>query len=234
MKRFLYIFSLITILFIACDNGEEEVNLSTETRVNTFTFYEDTLNPGLTEAVFKIEHKSWPDTGLIYCVDSLRYGTCLDSVVPQVTYVITPSSAVFVTPDTTLVSTGLDTLNMNHNPIYLYVQAADTFYRRCYRIEVNVHQADPELYVWKKLSDGIFAPQNCDMKAFFSNDLISLYVNNGFSTTIYQSSNGSLWKTTDAPTGLPTPCHVRDILQHGDTLYYIANDKLYTSTNLLQ
>ena len=116
----------------------------------------------------------------------------------------------------------------------MYVQAADTAYKRCYRIEVNVHQADPELYVWKKLSDGIFAPQNCDMKAFFSNDLISLYVNNGFSTTIYQSSNGSLWKTTDAPTGLPTPCHVRDILQHGDTLYYIANDKLYTSTNLLQ
>ena len=234
MKRFLYIFSLITILFIACDNGEEEVNLSTETRVNTFTFYEDTLNPGLTEAVFKIEHKSWPDTGLIYCVDSLRYGTCLDSVVPYVTYVTTPSTAVFVTPDTTLVSTGADTLNMNQKPIYLYVQAADTAYKRCYRIEVNVHQADPELYVWKKLSDGIFAPQNCDMKAFFSNDLISLYVNNGFSTTIYQSSNGSLWKTTDAPTGLPTPCHVRDILQHGDTLYYIANDKLYTSTNLLQ
>lgn len=234
MKRFLYIFSLITILFIACDNGEEEVNLSTETRVNTFTFYEDTLNPGLTEAVFKIEHKSWPDTGLIYCVDSLRYGTCLDSVVPYVTYVTTPSTAVFVTPDTTLVSTGADTLNMNQKPIYLYVQAADTAYKRCYRIEVNVHQADPELYVWKKLSDGIFAPQNCHMKAFFSNDLISLYVNNGFSTTIYQSSNGSLWKTTDAPTGLPTPCHVRDILQHGDTLYYIANDKLYTSTNLLQ
>ena len=234
MKRFLYIFALITVLFIACDNEEETLNLSTETRVNTFTFYNDTANPGLAEAVFKIEHKSWPDTGLIYCVDSLRFGTCLDSVVPQVTYVITPSSAVFVTPDTTLVSTGLDTLNMNHNPIYLYVQAADTFYRRCYRIEVNVHQADPKLYVWQKLSDGIFAPQNCDMKAFFSNDLISLYVNNGFSTTIYQSSNGSLWKTTDAPTGLPTPCHVRDILQHGDTLYYIANDKLYTSTNLLQ
>ena len=234
MKRFLYIFAIFSILFIACDNGEEDVNLSSEARVNAFTFYEDTLNPGLTEAVFKIEHKTWPDTGLIYSVDSLRFGTCLDSVVPYVSYMITPSSAIFVTPDTTLVSTGADTLNMNHDSIFLFVQAADTTSKRCYRIELKVHQADPNLYVWKKMTDGIFSPQNCDVKAFFSNNLLWLYVNNGFNTTIYQSTDGSSWETKATPVGLPTPCHVRDILQHGETLYYIANDKLYTSTDLLQ
>ena len=68
MQRFVYIFAAVALLLVACDNGQEEINLSTETRVEKFTFYADTANPGLAEAVFKIEHKSWPDTGRIYCV----------------------------------------------------------------------------------------------------------------------------------------------------------------------
>lgn len=234
MQRFFYIIALIAVLFIACDNGEEVINLSTENRVNSFTFYEDTLNPGLTEATFKIEHRDLPDTGRIYSLDSLRFGTCLDSVKPYATYKITPSSAIYYTPDTTLVSTGADTLNFSRGPIYLFVQAADTAYKRWYRIDIHVHTADPNLYVWEKIKDEIFAPQNCETKAFYSNGMISLFVNNGFSTTIYQSTDGATWKQAGSPTGLPTPCQVRDILKMGDTLYYIANNKLYTSTDLFQ
>ena len=234
MQRFFYIIALIAVLFIACDNGEEVINLSTENRVNSFTFYEDTLNPGLTEATFKIEHRNLPDTGRIYSLDSLRFGTCLDSVKPYATYKITPSSAIYYTPDTTLISTGADTLNFSRGPIYLFVQAADTAYKRWYRIDIHVHTADPNLYVWEKIKDEIFAPQNCETKAFYSNGMISLFVNNGFSTTIYQSTDGAIWKQAGSPTGLPTPCQVRDILKMGDTLYYIANNKLYTSTDLFQ
>lgn len=234
MQRFFYIIALIAVLFIACDNGEEVINLSTENRVNSFTFYEDTLNPGLTEATFKIEHRNLPDTGRIYSLDSLRFGTCLDSVKPYATYKITPSSAIYYTPDTTLISTGADTLNFSRGPIYLFVQAADTAYKRWYRIDIHVHTADPNLYVWEKIKDEIFAPQNCETKAFYNNGMISLFVNNGFSTTIYQSTDGAIWKQAGSPTGLPTPCQVRDILKMGDTLYYIANNKLYTSTNLFQ
>ena len=234
MQRFFYIIALIAVLFIACDNGEEVINLSTENRVNSFTFYEDTLNPGLTEATFKIEHRDLPDTGRIYSLDSLRFGTCLDSVKPYATYKITPSSAIYYTPDTTLVSTGADTLNFSRGPIYLFVQAADTAYKRWYRIDIHVHTADPNLYVWEKIKDEIFAPQNCETKAFYSNGMISLFVNNGFSTTIYQSTDGATWKQAGSPTGLPTPCQVRDILKMGDTWYYIANNKLYTSTDLFQ
>ena len=234
MQRFFYIIALIAVLFIACDNGEEVINLSTENRVNSFTFYEDTLNPGLTEATFKIEHRNLPDTGRIYSLDSLRFGTCLDSVKPYATYKITPSSAIYYTPDTTLISTGADTLNFSRGPIYLFVQAADTAYKRWYRIDLHVHTADPNLYVWEKIKDEIFAPQNCETKAFYSNGMISLFVNNGFSTTIYQSTDGATWKQAGSPTGLPTPCQVRDILKMGDTWYYIANNKLYTSTDLFQ
>jgi FKBP-type peptidyl-prolyl cis-trans isomerase SlyD len=234
MQRILYILAVISLLFIACKNGSEEINLSSETRVSAFTFYADTANPGLTEAVYRIEHKELPDTGRIYCVDSLRYGTCLDSVVPQVSYKITPSSAIFFTPDTTIVSTGVDTLNFSQGPIYLFVQAADTVTKRWYRIDVHVHTKDPNLYIWQQMTNQIFASQHCETKAFYNNGILTLYVNNGFSTTIYQSANGMYWQKAEAPTGLPTPCQVRDIMQYGDTLYYVTSDKLYTSTDYFQ
>ena len=239
MQKFLYIFTFISaMLLVACETNSDVVNLSTETRVNSFTFYTDTANPGLTEAVFKIEHKTWPDTGRIYSVDSLRYGTCLDSVVPYVTYMITPSSAVFVTPDTTLVSTGADTLNFNYTPILLYVQAADTAYKRCYRIDMHVHQADPDLYVWKQMTSQLFAPAAapayCNMKAVYSNGLIFLFVNNGFGTQLYQSADGASWKAMGAPSGLPSLCQVRDILQHNGRLYYAEGDgEIYSTDNMV-
>lgn len=238
MQKFTYIFAFISmLLLVACENQSEEVNLSSETRVSAFTFYTDTANPGLTEAVFKIEHKSWPDTGRIYSVDSLRYGTCLDSVVPNVTYMITPSTALFVTPDTVMISTGSDTLNFSRPPLYLMVQAADTLYKRCYRIDIDVHQADPDLYVWKQMTPQLFAPaaapEHCYMKAIYSDGLIHLLVNNGFNTQLYQSADGAVWSAMEAPVGLPTPCQVRDIVQCGSTLYYVADSKLYTSTDLI-
>lgn len=71
------------------------------------------------------------------------------------------------------------------------------------------------------------------MKVFYTNGLLSLFVNNGFATTIYQSADGASWKIAETPSGLPTPCQVRNILQHGDTLYYVDADHLYTSTDLL-
>jgi hypothetical protein len=237
MRKFFYIFTLVSLLFIACDNGSEEINLSKETRVESFTFYTDTTNPGLTEAVYKIEHRDLPDTGRIYCVDSLRFGTCLDSVIPYPTYKITPSSAVFYLADTSVVSTGADTLNFNQRPIYLFVQAADTAYTRWYRIDIHVHKADPELYIWKQMSGNLFAPsaapEYSDKKAFYSNESIVLFVNNGFSTMLYQSEDGASWEAMATPEGLPTPCQVRDIMQDGETLYYVSNDKLYTSTDFV-
>ena len=74
MKHFWYILLLFTAILIGCKN-RTTITTSSEARVNTFNFYTDTLNPGLTEATYKINHNG--DTGRIYCVDSLRFKTCL-------------------------------------------------------------------------------------------------------------------------------------------------------------
>lgn len=234
MRKYLYILTLLVAL-MGCNDADDVVTTSSETRVNTFTFYKDTTNLGLTETIYIVEHLS--DTGRIYSRDSLRYGTRLDSVVPLVTYKATPGSAVFYLPNDTVMSTGADTLDFTKDPIYLEVQSSDFEHKRVYRIDIKVHQQDPNLYVWKQVSSNLFSPQSapqyCDMKAFYIGGVISLFVNDGFRTSIHQSVDGSFWKEIDAPTGLPTPCAVRDILQHHDRLYYADGGVIYTTDNLV-
>ncbi len=233
MRYFLPILFVLLTLFVSCDMGKSTTTeTSSEARVHNFSFYTDTLNPGLTEATYKVEHLS--DTGFIYNKDSLRFGTRLDSVVPYVTYKETPGTATFVLPDTTIVSTGTDTMDLSQDPIYLHVVASDMKSERWYRIKLSVHQVDPDLYVWKKLQDQIFSKQNCQTKAFWHRNKLALFVNNGLSTQIYQSNNGSNWQQlTQSVEQLPTPCQVRDIVLHHDTLYYIEGNTLYYSDDLV-
>ncbi len=232
MHRYLYILTFLLVVLVGCEEKNNTITTTSENRVNVFSFYEDTANVGLTEVVYTVEHLS--DTGRIYCADSLRFGTCLDSVVPYITYKATPALVEYHLPDTVVVSTGADTLDFSRGPIYLMVQATDTVYKRWYRIDIHVHQADPDLYVWSKLSDAIFTPQSCDVKAFYIGEVIYLLVNNGFQTKLYWSNDGYVWNIKDnAPVGLPTPCSVRDILQCGDMLYYTEANMLYTSTDVI-
>ena len=231
MRYFWSILLLFTAVLVGCKK-ESAAETSSEARVNTFTFYTDTLNPGLTEITYKIDHSG--DTGRIYSADSLRFGTRLDSVVPYVTYKATPGSATFYLPDTTIESTGVDTMNFNQSPIYLKVISSDLSNEQWYKISIYVHQADPELYTWEQLTESIFEPQNCVTKAFLTKDGFALFVNNGLATTLYQSKEGKTWtQTASQISSLPVPCYVRDIVQHHDTLYYIDGGSLYYSTDLI-
>lgn len=234
MRKILAILVILAALFVGCDkNGNNtSVETSSEARVSTFTFYKDTANIGLTEAVYKIEHSA--DTGLIYNQDSLRFGTCLDSVVPYVTYKATPGAVYFVLLDTLITSTGSDTMNLNQNPVYLHVVASDMTSDMWYRIKLSVHQVDPDLYVWKELKSEIFAQQHCETKAFWMQGKLVLLVNNGLSTQVYASKDGSEWEqVAKSVAQLPTPCNVREMLLHNDTLYYASKQALYYSSDAL-
>ena len=94
MRYFLPILLFLSTVLVGCIPDDNNSVVSSDARVSTFTFVKDTLNPGLTDVVYKIEHRS--DTGLITCRDSLRFGTRLDSVIPLVTYMATPGKVEFV------------------------------------------------------------------------------------------------------------------------------------------
>ena len=232
MRQLIFTLLTLAIILIACETPTT-ITTSDENEVHKFTFYEDTLNPGLTQATYKIEHRTFPDTGLIYCKDSLKFGTRLDSVVTYITYKATPGSATFYLPNDTIISTGYDTLDLTQKPVYLQVLASDMTSERWYRIEVHAHQINPDLYVWTKMKDYIFPTQFCETKALHINGQFVLFVNNGISTQIYTSNDATNWTlSNNALTGLPTPCHVRDIVQKNNQLYYISNKRLFQSTDL--
>lgn len=231
MRYFISILLLLSVVLVGCNKNKETVVTSSEARVKTFSFYADTLNPGLTAVNYKIEHSG--DTGLIYNSDSLRFGTRLDSVVPYVTYMATPGKATFILADTTIVSSGTDTMNLQDGPVYLHVVSSDMENEQWYRIQLTVHQVDPDLYVWSQLTQQIFAPQHCETKAFWIDGKFVMYVNNGFGTILYTSSDGVNWSKAGVPTVLPKMCYVREILQHNSTLYYIDNGVVYQSNNYI-
>ena len=89
--------------------------------------------------------------------------------------------------------------------------------------------------MWDTLRlEPITPSQSYESKAFLTQEGFVLFVNNGFATELYQSSNGKDWgQTTQQITTLPVPCMVRDIVQHHDTLYYIDHACLYTSTDFV-
>ena len=227
MQRFIYILLLLGVFLTGCKEKTTETT-SPYAEITAFTFATDTANPGLAAATYKVEQRT--DTGYIYNKDSLAFGTRLDSVVPKFTYKATPASVTFVLPDTSFTATGTDTLDFSREPIFVHVKSSDLTNEKWYQLAFTVHQVDPDLYVWTRLTDRIFT-RICDMQVFHINGQLVLFTNDGISTEVYTSPDGAAWAKSSV-TGLPAACRVRNILQLGNTLYYADGDYLYTSTDI--
>lgn len=228
MKRLLYILLLIGIVLAGCKEETTDTT-SPYAEITAFSFATDTANPGLTATTYKVEQRT--DTGFIYNSDSIAFGTTLDSVMPRFSYKATPASVTLFLPDTSFILTGSDTVDFSREPIFVHIKSSDLTNEKWYQLAFTVHQVDPDLYVWTRLTERIFT-RNCDMQAFYINGQLVLFTNDGLSTGVYTSANGSLWTKQSAVTGLPAACRVRNILQLGSTLYYADGNYLYTSTDI--
>ena len=187
--------------------------------------------PGLASAVFTIDERI--DTGLVYNKDSILYGTSLERVVPKFTFQVAVGTAQLKMPDTTLVLTGSDTLNFEKLPIYLTITSTDGTNTKVYEIRPTVHQGDPDLFVWTRLTDTIqgYPNDESEQRVVELKDEFILIANNGFQNRVYSSADGANWTGPSTPSGLPAACRVRQIISDGTTLYYAEATDLYTSTD---
>ena len=187
--------------------------------------------PGLASAVFTIDERI--DTGLVYNKDSILYGTSLERVVPKFTFQVAVGTAQLNMPDTTLVLTGSDTLNFEKLPIYLTITSTDGTNTKVYEIRPTVHQGDPDLFVWTRLTDTIqrYPNDESEQRVVELKDEFILIANNGFQNRVYSSADGANWTGPSTPSGLPAACRVRQIISDGTTLYYAEATDLYTSTD---
>ena len=187
--------------------------------------------PGLASAVFSIDERI--DTGLVYNKDSILYGTSLERVVPKFTFQVAVGTAQLKMPDTTLVLTGSDTLNFEKLPIYLTITSTDGTNTKVYEIRPTVHQGDPDLFVWTRLTDTIqgYPNDESEQRVVELKDEFILIANNGFQNSVYSSADGANWTGPSTPSGLPAACRVRQIISDGTTLYYAEATDMYTSTD---
>lgn len=231
MKHFLYIsLSVLLILLCGCNknNNTNQANRSLA-QLKAFYFAANDSMPGLAKAVFSIEERN--DTGLVWNKDSMLYGTSLTRVVPRFTFAATPDAAYLTMKEDIHVLTGYDTLDFTKQPIYLTIRSADKSNTKIYEIRTTVHQADPDLYTWTQLSDGVYPKDDSEQGVVELGTNFIMLTYNGFSFHAYESPDGETWTDKGLLSGLPAGTKVRQIVSDGAKLYYAQDSTVYTSTD---
>lgn len=227
---------LILFLGVSCvSDTVYSTSTSHIAQLKSMSFNSQDSFPGLAAAKFVVEERLSLDTGWVYNTDSLLYGTSIKKVVPYFVYAATPGSVTMhlSNPDTTFYLSGNDSIDFTRQPIYMTITSSDATNKKVYQIIVNVHQADPDLFVWKCLKEQIYTPDpdGAEQKAFLLNNQLCLMVNNGFENRLYTSSDGKQWSEAITPIGLPDNCVVRSIVSDGSKAYYVDADYLYVATS---
>lgn len=230
MKRILYTGIVLCVVFMAaCENKTTTPVTSSVARLTSFSFAKNDSMPGLNQAVFTIEERL--DTGLVWNKDSMLFGTRLDTVVPKFGFAATPGAAFLTMGDTTISLTGYDTLNFNKRPVYLTVRSSDKTVTKVYEIKATVHQVNPDLYEWQRLTDGIYPADDSEQRVVELGLDFVMISSNGFALHAYKSADGVAWTDIGQPSGLPAGTKVRQIISDGQTLYYGQGNMVYTSAD---
>lgn len=210
----------------ACSTKKNDPITSNVAQLNTFSFAAQDNYPGFAEAKFKVVQGT--DTGFVYSIDSIRFGTPLNRAVPKYTFEATPGSAKLQLGDTVIMLSGADTLDFTKRPIYLTIISSDLSTTKVYSIQPLVHQVDPDLYQWETLTTSIYPKDDSEQQLVMLGDEFYLFANNGYTTSLYHSLDGRSWEKRTLE-GLPSTCHVRGIVSDGEALYYAQDATLYTS-----
>lgn len=199
MRYFGAYISIVVVLFaVACNSTNTTYTPSDDPTVATMTFASNDSFPALAKAVFTIEDRI--DTGIIYNVDSLTYGTRIDSVVPRFTFngAVVSAAILYAGPDT-IVLTGGDTINFTYRPVLMHTISETGEKEKWYEIYVNVHTTDPDLYQWDKIADNIMPTSYANQKAVILQDTIYWFVSNGLETKLKYSVDAVNWTELIVP-----------------------------------
>ena len=231
MKRFFNILpGLIVLMTVACNKTQDTTQSNRSVaQLTSFSFAKNDTMPGLAAAVFSIDERI--DTGLVWNKDSILYGTSLTRVVPRFTFLSTPDAAYLTMRDSIYVLTGYDTLDFTLTPIYLTIRSADKSTTKVYEIRATVHSADPDLYTWEQLTDGIYPTDDSEQRVVEHNGAFLMLASNGYAIRTYRSEDGVSWTDEGTLKGLPSGTNVRQIISDGTTLYYGQDSTIYTSAD---
>ncbi len=243
MKKKIYWIALplFVAFFASClDKDYAEIKLWPYAHFVSLTFAANDSMPGLEDAEFTAELDPYTGDSLIVNLDSLPYLTEVDSVYASFSFYSSSGSyLVQELPDTgdkdTVVLVGSDTIDFTL-PTMVYNRSSDGTTQASYRIKVNIHQVDPDLYVWKSHYGAVTSSPEINQKGIAFGGRYLFYTGSDTETTVYASTDrGATW-SAGAAVSLPADNNaslkLRYMIEHAGKLYVTDNaGKLYRSAD---
>lgn len=232
--RLLIIITIVS-LFSSCFRDEKEIVYSSDPSFISLKFAKNDSIPGLENAVFTYELNAGFGDSIIVNLDSLPFQTRIDSVFPTFSFRSSAWSRLILrdslgTGLDSIVLTGKDTIDFNR-VLRIENFAQDGEHHKTYAIKVNVHQVQPELYVWTNKVNAVVAQGASVQKVLFFKDKFFFYAGSETNNYLYTSVKALQW-TSETLHGLPLNCNFRDIIAFNDQLFLVHEDgKVYSSAD---
>ena len=229
-KNFLFFLGIV-IFGVSCGITESQVaNPSSDASVLTAYIQYNDSSPNASKAVFTINNVD----STIYNVDSLPYGTRLDSLYLGFTFA---SSLGYVMNDTVAESYYYGTAVTSKaydltNPAQIKNLASDGESTRQYTIEVRVHKVETYLHVWSELKKYVTNAPAENQKAVMLKNKFYYFHNYGTHYALYTSADAANWTQQAAPATLPPDAELRNMLVYKDEILLLYNgNELYKSAD---
>ncbi len=214
-------FLFVSIAITSCLNSDSTNEYSSDPTIHAFGI--DTIHGKSYK--FTIDQLS----GTIYNTDSLpfRSDTIIDRILIktlQVTGWVTSglNDTIFRTND----SVDL------RQPITIKVHAADGVTTQTYTIKLNVHQQDPDLFVWKNMGQPLSSTPISQQKAvLLEGDRLFVYTSYNKVYHAITDQSPFQWQQSSV-TGLPDNIKLSSIINFKETLYLATESgDVYSSTD---
>lgn len=209
----------VVVLACACKKTTETTTISTDTAITSFKIKHPRLKIDTTKT-FIIDNTQ----NLIYNSDSLPFQTPIDSLIPTISGTLL--SKVLI--NDTITYSGNDTLNFSQ-PVKLQSFAEDSLLSQTYTVKVNVHQVDPDLYVWQPVAT-IYSEDATEDKAFSRGDSLFLFVKTAENNLLFTSVDAKNWQKNSIES-LPTSVSLQKMILAKNHFLVAENGKLFKSSN---
>lgn len=222
----------ISLIITGClsNTGSQLANPSDDASILQAYIKSTTYSPNASLAVFTIDNVN----DSIYNVDSLPYGTKVDSLFVGFQFA---SSLGFIMNDTVSESNFYNTAETSKavdftKRVKVKNLATDEKSTKEYEMELRVHKVETYLHVWSELNANVTAQATDNQKAVQLNDKFFYYFGHAASNSLYTSTDAKTWKAETALIGLPLNAKLRDMVVFNNAIYLLHNGlDIYKTTD---
>jgi hypothetical protein len=209
VKFYWLVLFFLSFFVTSCLDREEQTDqYSKDAVVTRFYLYSDSVK-SVSDVEFTIDEAK----KLIYNYDSIDFGVPVDSLCPM----IAPKFYKIYVNDTIDYQ---DTAFFDFTKdVKITVVASDKVTSADYVVRVNVHQVDPDTFIWENVNSGVFTGEVVSERALCVNEKLYYFAVVGDELLIYESVDGDDWSEI-VPVGLDV-----DVLNL-DLNYLVSTDEL--------